>query len=110
MPATRLLKSPSLAPEPAVAGELLKEIAGKPDLHILADELRCAPVDMEVDAVLVLQVRIGEAVRQASDDGKFAPGLWIEIGVADAAIHCHKTEAEIGEPPGIVSAARNVSR
>ena len=47
----------------AVAGELLKEIAGNPDLDILAHELRCGPVDMEIDAVLVLQVRVDEVVR-----------------------------------------------
>ena len=55
----------------AIPGELLKEISGNADLDILAHELRCGPVDMEVDAVLVLQVVVDEVVRQASDDRKF---------------------------------------
>jgi hypothetical protein len=76
------LKIAELCAGAAVAGELLKEIAGKPDLDILAHELRCGPVDMKVDAVLVLQVWVDEVVRQASDDGKLMSGLWIEIGVA----------------------------
>jgi hypothetical protein len=45
-----------------------------------------------------------------SDDGKFASGLWIEIGAAGTAIHCDKSEAEIGEPRGIVSTAGDISR
>ena len=93
----------------AVTCELLKEISGKSDLHILAHELRCAPVDMKVDAVLVLQVRVDEVVRQAPDDGKFVSGLWIEIGVADTAVQRHKTKTEIGKARMIVSTTRDIS-
>jgi hypothetical protein len=85
------LKIAELCAGAAVAGELLKEIAGKPDMHVLAHELRCGPVDMKV------QVRVDEVVRQASDDGKFVSRFWIEIGVAGARIHGDKTEAEIGK-------------
>src|SRR5262249_25201623 len=37
---------------PLVGGELLIEVADEPELHLLGDELRGAPVDVEVDAVL----------------------------------------------------------
>ena len=45
------LEITELCPGTAVAGELLKEIAGKPDLDILAHELRCGPVDMKAPRV-----------------------------------------------------------
>src|SRR3981189_1721490 len=108
MPAPRPLKSPGLGRGAAVAGELLKEIAGNTDLDILTHELRCGPVDVKVDAVLVLQVRVDEVVRQASDDGKLMPGLRIEIGVAGTAVHRHPTEAEIGKAGMVVSATRDI--
>ena len=57
----------------AIPGELLKEISGN------AQELRCSPVDMEVDAILVLQVVVDEVVRQASDGRKFMSGFGIEM-------------------------------
>src|SRR4051812_29273669 len=85
------LEVAELCARAGVASELLKEIAGEPHMHIFAYELRCAPIDMKVDAVLVLQVRVDEIVGQAPRDGKFVSGLGIEIGVAGAGIHGHKT-------------------
>ncbi len=92
-----------------VAGELLEQIARHADLHVLAEELRRAPVDVKIDAVLVVGVRIDEVVRGAHDDREFVPRLGVEIGVAHAAIHCDKAEAEIGESAGIIGAARDVA-
>ena len=94
----------------AVAGELLKEIAGKPDLDVLAHELRGCPVDVKVDAVLVLQGVVHEVVGQAADDGKFMSSLRIEIGVSGTSIERHPTEAEIAKARAIVRAARGYFR
>src|SRR5262245_49978209 len=82
----------------AVASDLLEVIADQSDVEILAHELRCAPIDMEVDAVLILEVRIDEIVRQAGHDGKFISGFCVEIRISSSAIDRHETEAEIGEP------------
>src|SRR5260221_1476464 len=93
----------------AIPGELLKEISGNADLDILAHELRCGQVDMQVDSVLVLQVVVDEVVRQASDDRKFMSGFGIEIGVPGTPVDRHPTEAEIGKAGMIVSATGDIS-
>ena len=54
-----------LRAEAAVAGDLLIDIAGQPEVNALADELRRRPVEIEVDAILVLQRRIGAAEAHA---------------------------------------------
>jgi hypothetical protein len=59
--------------------------------------------------LLILRVRVDEAVGQASDHGKLTPGLWVEIGVAGAAIDCDKSEAEIRKPRGIICTAGDIS-
>ena len=65
---------------------------------------------MKVDAVLILEVRIDKVVRQAGHDGKFISGFRVEIRISSSAIDRHETEAEIGEPVGIVGAAGDISR
>src|SRR5262249_45988971 len=56
------LEWPQLRPRPAIARELLKEITDQSNMDVLAYELRCAPVEVEVDAVLVLQIGVHKAV------------------------------------------------
>jgi hypothetical protein len=74
-------------------------------VHVLADELRSPPIEVEIDAVLVLQVRVDRAVGQSADDREFVAGLRIEIGVARADVDRRKAEAQIGQPVRIVGAA-----
>src|SRR5262245_26119875 len=58
----------------AVAGELLIRIADQADMDLLGDKLRKAPVDMGIDAVLIVDFDVLEIVGHASDDGEFPAG------------------------------------
>src|SRR5262249_34035030 len=93
----------------AVAGELLKVIAGRADEKVLADELRRAPIEMKIYAVLILQIAIHQTVGHATNDREFMPGLRIEIGVAYTSVEGRETQTEIGEPVRIVGAVGNVA-
>jgi hypothetical protein len=57
----------------AVAGELLIGVADEADKELLAEELRRAPVEMGVDAVLVIGIRIDEVVGQAATTENSCP-------------------------------------
>src|SRR5229473_5743166 len=50
-----------------VVGDLLIGITDEADEHLLRQEVRHAPVEMEIDAALVLCVRILEIVGEAGD-------------------------------------------
>ena len=54
-----------------VVGDLLVGIADEADEDLLGQELRHAPVEMEIDAALVLRVGILEIVGEAADAGEF---------------------------------------
>src|SRR6266508_711236 len=92
----------------AVATDLLVHVAHESDLKLLGQELRRAPIEMHVDAVLVLGRLIGEIVGEAEHAGEFMPGLRIEIGVAAAAIDCPMSDADIREARRIVGSDRDV--
>ena len=72
--------------EAAVAGDLLEKVADSADVELLRQEVRRARVEMEVEAVLVVGMRVLEIVGHPDDrrELKFVRG--IEIGVADAAV------------------------
>jgi hypothetical protein len=80
------LERSELRARSAVAGQLVIDISYRADLKARRQELRRAPVEMRVDAVLVLRGRIDEIVGRADDGGKFVSGLRIEIGVAAAGV------------------------
>lgn len=71
--------------EAAVAGDLLEKVGDSADVELLRQEVRRARVEMEVEAVLVVGMRVLEIVGHPDDrrELKFVRG--IEIGVADAA-------------------------
>ena len=81
----------------AVARDLLVDITGQADMHALADELRHRPVEMQVDAVAILQRVVHPAVGEARDRGQLMPGLRIEVGVAEAAVDRGVARAQVGE-------------
>jgi hypothetical protein len=58
----------------AIGGELLVEIADSPDVHLLGDELGQAPIEVPVDAILIVCFGILEIVGEAGDRGEFSPG------------------------------------
>ena len=86
MPTACAAEAAELGAGAAVVGDLLEEIAGDAEMDGLADEVRGGPVDMEVDAVLVLQCAVHEIVGEAADHGEFVAGLRVEIGIAGADI------------------------
>ncbi len=92
-----------------VVGDLLVSISHKADKDLLGEKLGRTPVEMEIDAALVLRVRVLEIVGKSGNRRKFVPRLRIEIGVA-AAIDGAVTDAEVGEAGGILGANGNVSR
>src|SRR5579872_1354958 len=93
----------------AVAADLLVDIADEADLPLLGEKLRSTPVEVHVDAILVLRRRVDEIVGEAERAGKFMSGLRIEIGVAAAHIDGAMADAEIGEPHRVVHSDWNVS-
>src|SRR4051812_43684747 len=63
------------APDPvaraAVAPKFLVGVPYQPHLHLLGQELRCAPVEMHVHAALVLRRQVEKVVRESEYRRKF---------------------------------------
>src|SRR6267143_6844100 len=78
-----------------VVCDLLIGIADEADEDLLRQELRHAPVEMEIDAALVLSIRILEIVGEAADAGEFCACRGVQIGVAAAEVDGAMTEADI---------------
>src|SRR5262245_15636802 len=79
----------------AVATQLSVDVADETGLKLFGQELRRAPIEMHVDAVLILRRLIGEIVGEAEHAGEFVPGLRIEIGVAAAGVDSAVPDADI---------------
>ena len=71
--------------------------------------MRHAPVEMEIDAALILRIGVLEIVGEAADAGEFRACRRVQIGVAGAEVDGAVTDADIGEPVGIVIADGNVT-
>ena len=56
-----------------VATDLFVDIADQPNLELLGQELRRAPITMHVDAALVLGLLIGHVVGEAKHPGDSCP-------------------------------------
>src|SRR6185436_14001417 len=76
-----------------IVGDLLEVIAGDTELKLLGEKVGGAPVDVEVDAVLVLGISVLEIVGEAGDRREFVAGLRIEVGVAGAVVDRAMAEA-----------------
>src|SRR5262245_49394155 len=92
----------------SVTGNLLKPVTRQAELELLGQELRCPPVDVHVDAVLILGVRILEIVGETKRDGEFVPRLLVEVGVGTADVHGVMPDAEVCNPLRVVVADRIV--
>src|SRR5262249_20518309 len=79
----------------AVAADLLVDLANGTDKKLLRQELRRAPIEVHVDAVLILRRLVGEIVGEAEHAGEFVPGLRVEIGVAAAGIDRPMPDADV---------------
>jgi hypothetical protein len=61
----------------AVAGELVIHIANRTDKPLLGEKLRRAPIEMEVDAILIVCLRVDIVVGEARNRGEFVTVLRI---------------------------------
>src|SRR5882724_6896380 len=93
----------------AVAAELLVDIAYETNHDLLRQELRCTPVEVHIDAALILRISILEIVGESEHAGEFVAGLRIEIGVAAAGVDRAVSDAYIRQAIGLVSANRDVA-
>src|SRR5262249_32901013 len=93
----------------AVATQLSVDIADETDLKLLGQELRRAPIEMHVDAVLLLGRLIAEIVGEAEHAGGFVPGVRIEIGVAAAGVDRAMADADVRQARRVVGTDRNIA-
>src|SRR5262249_25803370 len=103
------LKAPPSVPGPAIAAHLIIEEAHQADLEPLGQKARRAPIEMQVDAALILGGRIDEVVRQPGHRRKFIPRLLVEIGVAGTGVQRAMSDAHIRKPRPVVGADRNIT-
>lgn len=81
----------------AVAGELLVEVADDARVKRFREELRYGPVDVGVDPVAIVGIRILEVVRDARDRREFVTRPRIEVCVASARVDRPVVGADVGE-------------
>jgi hypothetical protein len=94
-----------------VIGELIIEIARDADHCRLRQPLRGTPIEVHVDAVLVvLALGVLEVVGEAQRGRQLVAGFRIEVGIGAAAVDGAMADAYIGEAFGIVIADGNVVR
>ena len=62
-----------------IVGDLLISIPNETNENLLGEKLRQSPVNVEVDAILVLRILILEIVGKAGDGGEFVPCCRIEV-------------------------------
>lgn len=64
-----------------VVGELLVGVTDEADKELLRQETRDAPIEVEINAALILGVRILEIVGEATDAGKLGTRCRVQIGM-----------------------------
>ena len=83
--------------------DLLVIISDEAHEDLLRQKFRSAPVDMKIDAVLVLRILVLQIVRESRHCGKFVARHRIEIGIAPATVDRAMTDADVGEAVGSYS-------
>src|SRR5579862_5861102 len=81
-----------------IVGDLLIEIANQANEDLFREKLRRAPVEMEINAVLILSSLVLQIVGEAANSGEFMACGGIEIGVSAAGIDGAVSNPNIGEP------------
>ena len=81
----------------AVGSELVVDIASNANLPVRGQELGCRPVEMRIDAVLVVGGRILEIIGEAGNSRKLVTVFLVKIGVSPTGIDSTMADAEIGE-------------
>ena len=81
----------------------------KADEKLLREEVRRAPVEVEIDPVTVLRAGVLEVVGKAGNAREFVSGCRIEISVAAAGVDRAMTDADVGKPQRIIVADRSIT-
>ena len=76
------LKGADMVARATVRGDLLVEVTNRSEENLFGDELRSAPVQMPIDAVLVVGAGVNEVVGETSDGRKFVAEFRIKVAVA----------------------------
>ena len=79
-----------------IVSDLLVGISDHADEELLGQKVRRTPVEMEVDATLILCGRILEIVGEAGDAGKFDTRRRVEVGISGAAVDAAVSDAYVG--------------
>jgi hypothetical protein len=67
---------------PAVANDMVEEIPDGAEEHLFRRKLRSAPIQVEIDAVLVVERLVRKVVGKTDCRREFVAGAWVEVGVA----------------------------
>ena len=92
-----------------LVGDLLIGVADEPDKNLLGEKLRRAPVQMPIDAALVIRGRVRKVIGQSRDDRKLVSGCRIEVGVSTTGIDRAMSKAEVGQTCRAIIANGNIS-
>src|SRR6266404_4852466 len=92
-----------------IVSDLLVGISDHADKELFGQKVRRTPVEMEVDAVLILRCRVLEIVCEAGDAGKFDSRRRVEVGISGAAVDAAMPDAYVGQASGVVGSDRNVA-
>ncbi len=93
----------------AIATELFVHVADHAEHEFLGHEPRCGPIEVHVDAVLILRGLIFQIVGEAEHCREFMSRLRVEIGVAGTGVDCAVADADIRQAGGVVGADGHVS-
>lgn len=88
----------------AIRRDLFIEITDRADLNLLGQELRGAPIQMPVNAALIVCAGVDKIIREPCYRGEFMTCHGIEIRIASSKIGGSMPDAEVGKAGGIVLA------
>jgi hypothetical protein len=81
----------------AVTANLVVGITDEANIELLGQELRSAPIQMEISAALILGDRILEIVGESGNSRKLMSCRWVEIGIPAAGIDGAMPKPEVGQ-------------
>jgi serine/threonine-protein kinase len=92
-----------------VPGQLIKIIAYSTDKELLGKKTRSFQVQMPVDAVLIVRVRVLKIIGQAGHSGKFKACGCIEIRITETIVERRMSVPQIDNAVRVIGADRNAT-
>lgn len=89
---------------------MLVGISDNAEEKLLGEVVRCAPVEVEIDAAPVQGIRIPEIVGKAGDARDFVSCRRVEIGIGASNVDRGVPEPDVGNPRRIIVADGNIAR